>query len=513
MSVQKMVGLKVVAALASTVLTWNTVVAQTTTKMAGASKARWVIGSGVNLREQANLTAPVLARMTLNTTVNLVAKVPNSKYCEIDLIVNGQVTQRGFTACEFLSASAIKPREVANQYLEDDKTPNPNYNPERAFWLKPSYQALAEYGRYLERQRHAPKDEAEGVFLADRPKIPEFERMKEHLAKGVLVSKPEPYKRWVDIKTAVQNLEVDRLKVIKKHGSIDNLSSSEFFGSSLVKRSNNLIETMGIRTLDGVQGMSGLFVPPKLPTFIESLELPTITNSYFQSQDEIAAPTGGSTEVAARFQIIQTVKTRSYDALPAKSKRNRDWFGLWDVAEVSQALTQSVIKNTLSRAGEDIHSETTHLRSTFIEYGNDEGAMCEWYEGDGFSFGDADPKIAISYARLGRNSESLQPKKMEKKLMYFYTKQPLPQKTTSVNVVKQKLNRAKTGFVSATEFHFDINSDGISDILVWEGTGIGPGHMDGPTKTDDAWYRIFFVNIAGQWHLLGTDSYSYGCGC
>ena len=113
----------------------------------------------------------------------------------------------------------------------------------------------------------------------------------------------------------------------------------------------------------------------------------------------------------------------------------------------------------------------------------------------------------------GGHPDYAQPKKAGNKLVYFFTKTPLPQQTTSVSVVKQKLNRAKTGFVAATEFHFDINSDGIPDIIVWEGAGIGPGHLDGPTKTDDAWYRIFFVNIAGHWHLLGTDSFSYGCGC
>ena len=142
--------------------------------------------------------------------------------------------------------------------------------------------------------------------------------------------------------------------------------------------------------------------------------------------------------------------------------------------------------------------------------------MCEGYEGDGFDFGDADPKIAINAARQSGSSSYIDHSKAQKagnKLVYFFTKQPLPEKTTSVNVVKQKLNRAKTGFVSATEFHFDINSDGVSDILVWEGVGKGLGHLDGPTKTDDAWYRIFFVNIAGQWHLLGSDTYSYGCGC
>ena len=51
---------------------------------------RWVIGAGVNLRAEANLNAPVLTRMALNTPVNLIAAVPNSKYCEVELITSGQ---------------------------------------------------------------------------------------------------------------------------------------------------------------------------------------------------------------------------------------------------------------------------------------------------------------------------------------------------------------------------------------------------------------------------------------
>jgi hypothetical protein len=472
---------------------------------------RWVIGAGVNLRAEPNLNAQVLSRMALNTPVNLIAAVPNSKYCEVELITSGQPAQHGFTACEFLGTSVIKPREVASEYLADGKTSNPNYNPERAFWLKPSYEALAEYGRYLERQRHAPKNEAERVYLSERPKIPEFERMKEHLAKGVFAPKPAPFMRLDDIKTAARNLEIERLKIIKKSGSIESLKFDELYGSSLEKQSKYLIDTMGMHTLDGAQGRSGMTPPPKLTAFIESLALPTITSSYFQSHDEIAAPTNITKEVAARFQVVYTIQTKNYDSLSKEKKKER--FGLWDVSEVIRSLTQPVIKNTLSRVGVDIQSETTHFRRTNLEYGLDEEVMCVDYEGDGFDFGDADPKISTNYALNAGHPPYAQPKKAGNKLMYFFTKQPLPQQNATVNVVKHKLNRVKTGFVAATEFHFDINSDGIPDIVVWEGTGVGPGHLDGPTKTDDAWYRIFFINIAGQWHLLGTDSFSYGCGC
>ena len=428
---------------------------------------RWVIGSGVNLREQADLAAPVLTRMALNTPVNLIAAVPKSKYCEIEVLASDKEALRGFTACEFLGANVIKPREIASLYLADGKTPNPNYNPERSFWLKPSYEALAEYGRFLEAKRHAPINEAEGIFLAERPKMPEFERMKDHLAKGVYVAAPAPYLRW------------DKLKASAKNSK----SNPEF---------KNCDENLSIQT-------------------INAIELPAITSSYFQDQNDIAAPTTHTEKVAARFQIIQTIQTRNYDTL--NKDEQSGFVGIWGIKEATRSLTQPIIKNTIFKSGNDIQSESTYLRQSFREYGDTDGVMCEGYEGDGFDFGDADPKISINYGLNSGHPDYSQPKKAGNKLMYFFTKRPLPQQTVSLNITKQKLNRTTTGFVSSTAFHFDINSDGIPDLVVWEGTGIGPGHLDGPTKTDDAWYRAFFVNIAGHWHLLGTDTFSYGCGC
>ncbi|HMS27145.1 MAG TPA: hypothetical protein PKC80_07195 [Burkholderiaceae bacterium] len=471
---------------------------------------RWVNGSGVNLREQASLAAPVITHMVLNTTVNLIAATTNGKFCEVELVADGQPTLHGFTACEYLSTSIIKPREISNVYLDDNKTPNPNYNPERAFWLKPSYEALAEYGRYLERKRKNPKNDTEAEQLAGRPKIPEFERMKEHLAKGILLTPPAPYLRWVDLKAKARNMRNEERKVIKKFGSIDNVKSKDWIGSTLDKQSEYLIGVLDLRTLDGNQGRFGIYVPPKLLSFIEYLELPTITSSYFQNQNEIAAPTTHTEKIAAKFQIIQTIQTRYNKLLTKDDQFERA--GIWDISEVTRSLTHPVFKNTLFNLGNNIQSESTYLRVTYPEVGDTELSMCEDYEG-GFDFGDADPMISINYAKNNGHADYERPKKNGNKLMYFFTKHPLPQQTSSVNVVKQKLIREKTGFVASKEFHFDINSDGITDLLVWEGVGIGPGHLDGPTKTDDAWYRAFFVNIAGHWHLLGTDTYSYGCGC
>ncbi len=75
-----------------------------------------------------------------------------------------------------------------------------------------------------------------------------------------------------------------------------------------------------------------------------------------------------------------------------------------------------------------------------------------------------------------------------------------------------RLDRSRTGFVRATQWHFDLDADGVPDLVAIEGVGRGPVLLDGPTKTDDAWYRLFFANIGGAWFVLGHDTFVYGCG-
>lgn len=98
-------------------------------------------------------------------------------------------------------------------------------------------------------------------------------------------------------------------------------------------------------------------------------------------------------------------------------------------------------------------------------------------------------------------------------LLSISTRQPLPVSAAPPVVTTYPLERETTGFVRGTWLHYDLDADGIVDLAVWEGTGTGPGHWGEIPKTDDAYYRLFLVNVAGRWHLLGTDVFGYGCGC
>ena len=59
----------------------------------------------------------------------------------------------------------------------------------------------------------------------------------------------------------------------------------------------------------------------------------------------------------------------------------------------------------------------------------------------------------------------------------------------------------------------DLDGDGIPDLLVWEGQGKGPGHLEGITTTDDRWLKVTLVNLGGRWKVLASDAFDYGCGC
>jgi hypothetical protein len=98
-------------------------------------------------------------------------------------------------------------------------------------------------------------------------------------------------------------------------------------------------------------------------------------------------------------------------------------------------------------------------------------------------------------------------------LFAFYTNIALPRGSAIRTEAPMQLDRNDTGFLRGIHLYYDLDSDGIPDLAVWEGHGKGPGHLDGSTTTDDRWYRLALANIAGRWKILGSDVFSYGCGC
>jgi hypothetical protein len=130
---------------------------------------------------------------------------------------------------------------------------------------------------------------------------------------------------------------------------------------------------------------------------------------------------------------------------------------------------------------------------------------------EGFSYGHADASIWRYFGEgYGDTSVNINP---VGSLYAFYTKIDLPRKSALHTETQMKLSRTETGFVGGSYLYYDFDADGIPDFAVWEGKGKGPGHLGGPTETDDRWYRLALVNINGAWKVLGSDSFGYGCGC
>lgn len=446
----------------------------------GSTGRRWVVGSLVNLRTQPARDAEVVQRLAVDTQVDLLATLPGGEFCEVAVLADGEAVSRGFTACQYLGTEALTGNKIDQQYLENGE-PNPHYNPRQAFWLAPSYDALIAYGEFLEETRLTPEERADAQH--PRPSDAEFERMKAYLAKGIFGPAAKPYPAWSDLKRSAAAAAAKG-----KHGIDADVAD-------------------GAAPLSRMQGVMGTYDIDELKTLslVAAIELPAVAGSLFQRMDELASPLELVEQVSGRFQIVHTIQTQG--------RQVKGWGvveGTWDMAQVSDSLTRPVIRNDLFRDGQ-ITTSATNLKRSFIEWSESDGPECEGAR-EGYSFGDSDPKIwrgpdlgAEAYQRsLERNPKN--------RLLYIYTRTPLPQQRAAVSLEQRALDRDTTGFVAATQSYFDLNGDGIADLAVWEGTGIARGYMESP-GTDDAYRRIFFANIGGRWHVLGYDQFGYCCGC
>jgi hypothetical protein len=443
---------------------------------------RWISGNGVTLRDEPRPNATVVTRMSLNTIVKLLREEGGSGYCEVQS-VDGP---RGFTACRYLALTPVVIAHIrglrsADQALSSD------YDPERAFWLVPGWEALVEYAEYL-KSRH-PDIPAEGPW----PRNEALERMKAHLALGIKAAKPAPFFDWQTLQNKAsqdmnkaQNSASELQRAIGIWGPLHDAISAEGGAARVIR-------------------------------LIRALALPDVKPSLFRSESNIAPPATTAEDASGRFDIVyrQLVTPRP------KPKRNADEYsnaGLYDMLARTQLLVRPVQRVQLLRDGR-LRVESSLLRQKATLWGDVDEPMCSGWT-PGFAFGDADASIwryfddedpaAGHGAANQRESLKINP---AGGLFVFYTNIDLPRDTAIRTEILMKLNRNETGFVRGTYLHFDLDGDETPDLAVWEGQGKGPGHLDGITETDDRWYRLAFVNIAGRWKILGSDVFGYGCGC
>ncbi|MBB5204805.1 hypothetical protein HNQ51_002119 [Inhella inkyongensis] len=446
---------------------------------------RWVVGAAVTLRAGPQRESEAIGRLALNQAVQWRAQAEggnagrnaasNAGYCEVQPLDRAGLPQGepGFTACQYLAAEPLRVAAllggVAGSESPADRA--------RAFWLRPSWPALRDYAQAL-------ASKLPPGFSGPWPVDAELERMKAHLALGLKGPKPEPLPDWEALKrlaaAAAQALPLPEQQPDAQQAAA------------------RLREVLG---LDGAHALG----------LVQALELPRVSPSYFRSELELAPPSEAAPALAGRFEGIYRVQFRK------RPLREESGAGLYDMTSRTEALTRAVTRVQLFREGR-LESQASHARAQETLWYEVDGPMCEGWRG-GFAHGSSPPSAWKFFDLVDVNGgarkarEQAEHRQAPGRLYAFYTAKPLPLAQAVRTEQAHKLDRQATGFVRATQLSYDLDADGVPDLQVWEGVGRGPGHLGAAPQTDDAWYRLVWVNIQGAWKVLGVDAFDYGCGC
>ena len=467
---------------------------------------RWVSGNGVTLREAPRPDAAAVGRLALNAVVKLSHGETGSGYCEVQS-ANGP---SGFIACRYLARTPVVLAHVRG-YRRAGEAPSPEYDPERAFWLEPSWMALEQYVEYLKQRR--PDIPPQGPWPRDEA----LERMKAHLALGLKGRKPDPYADWSELKRKASQ-DMDLSGEARRLQSQGKKVSDEAW-----RREGQMQNTAGeLQAIIGIEGplhdaISADGGAARVIRLVRALEFPSVRPSLFRSEVELAPPSASTEEASGRFGIVfrQLVTPRPKPKPGAESGIGP---GLYDMQARTRVLVRPVKRVQLFRDGR-LRAESSLVRMSETLWRDvDEPECSGWVPG--FSFGAADAGIWRYFdgdaATVGNGQENEQARLNRNpagSLFAFYTDIDLPPGPAMRTQTPMKLDRGATGFVRGVYLHYDLDGDGIPDLAVWEGQGKGPGHLEGATTTDDRWYRLVLANINGAWKVLGSDVFGYGCGC
>ncbi len=453
------------------------------------ASSRWVSTANLRLRSQARADATVLGRLGFNTPVQLLSADSTGDYCE----VRSERVGRGFVACRYLAEGPEDENALVSQF-QGNGEPNPRFDPVRAFWIRPSWERLEIHAQALaDRHREAPVGER-------WPRDQDLEQMKAELAKGLFAPAPPALPDWTEMKALAA-------------ASRNSPTSADAPGAETTVEFDRLrrqILTSNWPSWLGLWGGSFDDLEGKGPVYglVEALEFPAAVPSWFRSEQEVAAPDSAQA-LSGRFGIIHRWLTKPRPVPGADEDYGTP--GLYDMLSRTQVLVRAVQRVRLYRDGH-LDSEATHARSSETLWRDTDEPMCNGWE-PGFRFGASDAAIwgYFGDAEFSEQARSSAPRRPGS-LYEFIVPTALPHDRALVSLRAYPMDRSATGFVHGSEFAFDVDHDGHPDLLVWEGTGRGPGHMD-ETTTDDAWYRLVLANINGRWKILGTDSFGYGCGC
>lgn len=471
---------------------------------------RWVLADRVRVRQGPSLEQPVIG--LLSRGAELLQKAPaDGDYC----LIEGE-GRNGYIACKFLSTERIDPIKAGENGV--DAAQRWVIGDGLAVRDNPHGQAV-ELGRLSLNTAVKLIHEGEGPestyceiespiaqrgysmcrYLVASPVISipvEISRNAKDCAGGCESSPPPPmpFADWAELKHMARE---------GKQPLVDDGSGGKVLGhlDSFLQQALRLDGT-GFNVNEG-RGRH----------LILALEFPSIQPSLFRSEAEIAPPfstvedAGGRFGIAVRYITISRSKPQPYveeegSAGPISWEKQR------------ATLVKPVQRVQLFRNGQ-LRSVKSVLRRDSTYWTNSDGPMCEdWKAGFGYGaaeekmwryFDDGEKKQSTGLAEPNGNPAG--------SLFAFFTTIEMPKGPAKRMETSMKLDRNATGFVRGIHLQYDFDGDGVPDIAIWEGEGKGPGHLEGPTKTDDRWYRLALVNISAKWKVLGSDQFSYGCGC
>ena len=460
---------------------------------------RWVSGNGVTLREAPRSDAAVVGRLALNTIVKLLREEVGSGYCE----VRTASSPSAYTACRYLAITPVVLAHIRG-YRRADETPSPEYDPERAFWLEPGWEALEGYAEHLKQRHHAAPPQEPW------PRSDALERMKAHLALGLKGRKPAPYPDWSELKRkASQDMDLSgEARRLQRQGKQvpENLWLRDGRTQNVANELQNAIGIWG-PLHDAISAGGGA---ARVIRLVRTLEFPSVRASLFRSEAELAPPNATAEEASGRFAIVfrQLLTPRPK---PKPGAEDGSGPGLYDMLARTQVLVRPVTRVQLFRDGR-LRAEPSLIRMKETLWREVDEPMCSGWV-PGFAYGEADTAIWRYFDSHHRNEQAKLNSNPAGSLFAFYTNIDLPRLTAVRTEIPMKLDREATGFVRGVHLQYDLDGDGVTDLAVWEGQGKGPGHLDGSTTTDDRWYRLVLVNIDGAWKVLGSDVFGYGCGC
>jgi Bacterial SH3 domain len=425
---------------------------------AGSAESRWVHGSWVNVRSTASLKGEVVARLTANTQVTVLAD--RGEWCEVSAKTPDV---RGFMSCKLLGDKPLLLSDVGTAPPYGGKA-DPRYSPTRAFWIAPSVvrlQAAAEFFwttmlSDTQRQKERPEriEDWNQQPAPVRFPIPEFDAMKVLLQNGVVAAEERrpPIIRWSELK----EVSADRAR-----------ESSLLLGKWI---DPNALELMHQGRLDPVK--------PSLFKRVEDL-----------------APAGATVEeLSAQFGIRERLRVLSGPQWVHHRNDNPAVAGMWDIGSYEITLDKPVVEYVVGRGGLAAAMEWEPSVTQDVQV--DEG--CD----SGFGLAPRSLRPLPDYPRI------------KDPLVWIYTPKALPYKNVAIKVLAKrfepqtdnKRSRQGSAFTLLVMHEIDLDGDGIVDLMAWE--GMGRLTMDaGPNAGDTATLRIHFANIAGEWYLLNFDSF------